>query len=333
MKEPSVRYVKLGHTGLDISPLAIGAMTYGDPARGHPVWSLDEAASRPLIRHALEAGINFFDTANMYSQGSSEEILGRALKDFAQRDEVVIATKVRHPMRAGPNGAGLSRKAIFAEIDNSLRRLGVNHVDLYQIHRLDPSTPLEETLEALHDVVKAGKARYLGASSMRAWEFSKALHLQRAHRWARFVSMQDHYNLLYREEEREMIPLCLDQGVAVLPYSPLACGVLAGNRGRQGGRQTARAGSDPLSQQYYDSPADFDLVDRLAEVAAARRAPPAQVALAWLLSRPGVTAPIIGATRLGHIGDALAAGNLTLTDEEVRRLDEPYRPHSVLGHH
>ncbi len=222
-----MKYIKLGKTGLDVSPIAIGAMTYGEPGRGHPVWSLDEETSRPLIRHALEAGINFFDTANMYPQGTSEEILGRALRDFAKRDDVVIATKVRHPMRPGPNGEGLSRKAILTEIDHSLRRLGTDYVDLYQIHRLDRSTPLEETLEALHDVVKAGKARYLGASSMHTWEFSKALHLQRANGWARFVAMQDHYNLLAREEEREMLPLCADEGVGTIIWSPLARGRLS----------------------------------------------------------------------------------------------------------
>ena len=318
-----MRYVKLGHTGLDISPLAIGAMTYGDPARGHPVWSLDEAASRPLIRHALEAGINFFDTANMYSQGSSEEILGRALKDFAQRDEVVIATKVRHPMRAGPNGAGLSRKAIFAEIDNSLRRLGVNHVDLYQIHRLDPSTPLEETLEALHDVVKAGKARYLGASSMRAWEFSKALHLQRAHHWARFVSMQDHYNLLAREEEREMLPLCADEGVGTIVWSPLARGRLA----RAWKEATQRSQTDPFADMLYVS-ADSDraIVGAVGEVATARGVGRAQIALAWLRRSPVVAAPIIGASQTSHIDEAVASLAIDLADDEIARLEAPYSP-------
>jgi aryl-alcohol dehydrogenase-like predicted oxidoreductase len=327
-----VRYIKLGDTGLDVSPIAIGAMTYGDPRRGHPVWSLDEEQSRPLIKHAVEAGINFFDTANMYSDGSSEEILGRALKDFANRDDLVIATKVRHPMRPGPNGKGLSRKAILTEIDHSLRRLGVDYVDLYQIHRMDKRTPLEETLEALHDVVKAGKARYIGASSMFAWQFAKAQQVAERHGWTRFASMQNHYNLIYREEEREMLPLCADQGVAVLPYSPLARGILAGNRSRQGERRTARAGDDPLSDERYNAGADFDVVDRLVEVAAERDAPPAQVALAWLLSRPGVTAPIVGATRLGHIGDALAAAELTLTAGEAARLEEPYVPHRVLAH-
>ena len=242
-----MRYIKLGSTGLDVSPIAIGAMTYGEPGRGHPVWSLGETEARPLIRHALDAGINFFDTANMYSQGSSEEILGRALRDFADRDEVVIATKIRHPMRPGPNGAGLSRKAILTEIEHSLRRLGTDYVDLYQIHRMDNSTPAEETLEALHDVVKAGKARYLGASSMHAWEFAKALHLQRQHGWARFVSMQDHYNLLAREEEREMLPLCSDQGVGTIVWSPLARGRLT----RGWNETTTRSQSDPFAGMLY----------------------------------------------------------------------------------
>jgi 1-deoxyxylulose-5-phosphate synthase len=242
-----MRYIKLGNTGLDVSPIALGCMTYGEPGRGHPVWSLNEEESRPLVQHAIESGINFFDTANMYSQGSSEEILGRALKDFANRDEIVLATKVRHPMRAGPNGAGLSRKAIFAEIDHSLRRLGTDYVDLYQIHRMDGKTPIEETLEALNDVVKAGKARYIGASSMFAWEFSKVLHLQRQHGWARFVSMQDHYNLLAREEEREMLPLCADEGVGTIVWNPLARGRLA----RAAEAATSRSGSDPFADLLY----------------------------------------------------------------------------------
>ena len=318
-----MRYVKLGHTGLDVSPLAIGAMTYGDPERGHPVWSLDEDASRPLIRHALEAGINFFDTANMYSQGSSEEILGRALKDFARRDEVVIATKVRHPMRAGPNGAGLSRKAIFAEIDHSLARLGVDHVDLYQIHRLDKATPLEETLEALHDVVKAGKARYLGASSMRAWEFAKALHLQQTRGWARFVSMQDHYNLLAREEEREMLPLCADEGVGTIVWSPLARGRLT----RDWKAATARSQADPFADMLYTHEAsDRAIVEALGEVAQARGVGRAQIALAWLRRSPVVVAPIIGASQISHIDDAVASLAIDLTAEEAAHLEAPYAP-------
>ena len=325
-------YVRLGSAGLKVSRICLGMMSYGSQAER--AWHLDEAAAEPIVKAAVDGGVTFFDTADTYSDGLTEQITGRLLgRLFGHREDYVLATKVYFPMGPGPNDGGLARKHVLSAIDASLRRLGTDYVDLYQIHRWDYETPIEETMAALHDVVRAGKARYLGASSMFAWQFAKAQHAAERHGWTTFVSMQDHYNLLYREEEREMIPLCLDQGVAVLPYSPLARGVLAGNRGRQGGRHTARAGSDPLSEQYYDAPADFDLVDRLAEVGAARGAPPAQVALAWLLSRPGVTAPIIGATRLGHIGDALAAGNLTLTDAEVRRLDEPYRPHPVLGHH
>jgi 1-deoxyxylulose-5-phosphate synthase len=316
-------YRKLGTTGLDVSPIAIGAMTYGDPVRGHPVWSLDEDASRPLIRHALEAGINFFDTANIYSQGSSEEILGRALRDFADRDDVVIATKLRHPMRSGPNGKGLSRKAVMTEIDHSLRRLGTDHVDLYQIHRNDPTTPWEETLEALHDVVKAGKVRYLGASSMRAWEFAKALHLQREHGWARFASMQDHYNLLAREEEREMLPLCADEGVGTVVWSPLARGRLA----RAWREETARSGSDPFADMLYPTPdSDRAIVDAVGEVAEGRGVARAQVALAWLRRHPVVTAPLVGASSTAQIDDAVASLSIDLTDEEVERLERPYTP-------
>jgi 1-deoxyxylulose-5-phosphate synthase len=318
-----VRYLKLGKTGLDVSPIAIGAMTYGDPQRGHPVWSLDEQASRPLIKHALEAGINFFDTANMYSQGSSEEILGRAIKDFANRDEVVIATKVRHPMRPGPNGAGLSRKAIFAEIDHSLRRLGTDYVDLYQIHRMDKATPIEETLEALHDVVEAGKARYLGASSMHAWEFSKVLHLQRAHGWAQFVSMQDHYNLLAREEEREMLPLCADEGIGTIVWSPLARGRLT----RAQSEVTNRSQADPFADILYTNEAsDCAIVEAVAEVARVRGVSLAQIALAWLRKNPVVVAPIIGASKASHIDDAIASLEIQLTDEEVGSLERPYTP-------
>ncbi len=325
-------YVRLGSAGLKVSRICLGMMSYGSQAER--AWHLDEAAAEPIVKAAVEGGVTFFDTADTYSDGLTEQITGRLLgRLFAHREDYVLATKVYFPMGPGPNDGGLARKHVLSAIDSSLRRLGTDYVDLYQIHRWDYETPIEETMAALDSVVRAGKARYLGASSMFAWQFAKAQHAAERHGWTSFVSMQDHYNLLYREEEREMIPLCLDQGVAVLPYSPLARGMLAGNRGSQGVRQTARAGSDPLSEQYYDSPADFDMVDRLAEVAAARSAPPAQMALAWLLSRPGVVAPIIGATRLGHIGDALAAGNLTLTAEEVRRLEEPYRPHPVLGHH
>ena len=324
--------VRLGSAGLKVSRICLGMMSYGSQAER--AWHLDEAAAEPIVKAAVDGGVTFFDTADMYSDGLTEQITGRLLgRLFGHREDYVLATKVYFPMGPGPNDRGLARKHVLSAIDASLRRLGTDYVDLYQIHRWDYETPIEETMAALHDVVRAGKARYLGASSMFAWQFAKAQHDAERYGWTSFVSMQDHYNLLYREEEREMIPLCLDQGVAVLPYSPLARGVLAGNRGRLGGRRTTRAGSDPLSDDFYDSPADFDVVDRLAEVAAARGAPPAQVALAWLLSRPGVTAPIVGATRLGHVGDALAAANLTLTDEEVSRLNEPYRPHRVLGHH
>jgi aryl-alcohol dehydrogenase-like predicted oxidoreductase len=318
-----MQYVKLGRTGLDVSPICIGAMTYGDPARGHPVWSLNEETSRPLIRHAIENGINFFDTANMYSQGSSEEILGRALKDFGARDDLVVATKLRNVMRPGPNGAGLSRKAIMTEIDHSLTRLGMDYVDLYQIHRLDPTTPLEETLEALNEVVKSGKVRYLGASSMHAWEFSKALHLQKAHGWTRFVSMQDHYNLLAREEEREMLPLCADEGVGTMVWSPLARGRLA----RPWGEATVRSKSDPFAEMLYQSEAsDRAIVDAVGEIAAQRGVSRAQVALAWLRRNPVVVAPIVGAMKTSHIDDAVAALSITLSDDEAAQLEAPYTP-------
>jgi 1-deoxyxylulose-5-phosphate synthase len=306
-------------------------MSYGSQAER--AWHLDEAAAEPIVKAAIDGGVTFFDTADTYSDGVTEEITGHLLaRLFGSREDYVLATKVYFPMGTGPNDRGLSRKHVLAAIDASLRRLGAEYVDLYQIHRWDYQTPIEETMEALHEVVLAGKARYIGASSMFAWQFAKAQNLAERHGGTRFASMQNHYNLIYREEEREMIPLCADQGVAVLPYSPLARGVLTGNRGRQGERRTARAGDDPLSDERYNSPSDFDVVDRLAEVAAARGAPPAQVALAWLLSRPPVTAPIVGATRLGHISDALAAVQLTLTEEEVHRLEEPYLPHRVLGH-
>ncbi|MFF5403449.1 aldo/keto reductase [Streptomyces misionensis] len=323
-----MRYIKLGRTGLDVSPVAIGAMTYGAPDRGHPVWSLDEEASRPLIRHALEAGINFFDTANMYSYGSSEEILGRALKDFANRDEVVITTKVRHTMRPGrPNGGGLSRKAILCELDASLRRLGTDYVDVYMIHRLDNDTPLEETLEALHDVVKAGKVRYLGASSMHAWEFAKALHLQERNGWARFVTLQDHYNLLAREEEREMLPLCADEGIATTVWSPLARGRLA--RPFDQANAGERAATDgAFADLLYKATADSDraIVDEVGAIAQEHGVPRAQVALAWLRRNPVVAAPIVGARTTGQIDDAVASLHLDLTDEEIRRLEAPYTP-------
>jgi aryl-alcohol dehydrogenase-like predicted oxidoreductase len=320
-------YVKLGTTGLDVSPIAIGAMTYGEPGRGHPAWSLGEEDSRPLIRHAIEQGVNFFDTANVYSQGSSEEILGRALRDFASRDDVVIATKLRNPMRSGPNGKGLSRKAIMTEADHSLRRLGTDYIDLYQVHRNDHSTPLEETLEALHDLVKAGKVRYLGASSMHAWEFAKALHLQREHGWARFASMQDHYNLLAREEEREMIPLCLDEGAGTIVWSPLARGRLA--RPWTDARSTARSSNDAFADMLY-TPAteasDHDIVDAVGRIAGTRGVTRAQVALAWLQSKPVVTAPLVGASTTQQIDDAIASLAIELSDEEIEALERPYTP-------
>ncbi|MEV7045079.1 aldo/keto reductase [Amycolatopsis sp. NPDC051061] len=323
-----MRYVKLGTTGLDVSPIAIGAMTYGEPDRGHPVWSLGEDRSRPLIKHALDAGINFFDTANMYSNGSSEEILGRALKDFADRDDVVIATKLRHPMRPGPNGKGLSRKAIMTEVDHSLRRLGTDYIDLYQVHRNDHATPLEETLEALHDLVKAGKVRYLGASSMFAWEFAKALHLQKQHGWARFVSMQDHYNLLAREEEREMIPLCLDEGVGTIIWSPLARGRLA--RAWDDAKSTARSGTDGAYADALYSPeqeaSNHAIIDAVGKVAAEHGVSRASVALAWLHRQSVVTAPLVGAGSVEQIDDAVASLDVELTDEDVRALTAPYTP-------
>ncbi|MBV2355374.1 aldo/keto reductase [Streptomyces sp. J2-1] len=330
-----MRYIKLGRTGLDISPVAVGAMSYGEPDRGHPVWSLDEESSRPLIRHALEAGVNFFDTANMYSYGSSEEILGRALKDYARRDEVVVTTKVRHTMRPGsPNGGGLSRKAIMTEIDNSLRRLGTDYVDVYMIHRLDNETPLEETLEALHDVVKSGKARYLGASSMHAWQFAKVLHLQERNGWARFVTMQDHYNLLAREEEREMLPLCADEGVATMVWSPLARGRLARPADQSGGTERAATDGVYADMLYTRATADSDraILDEVGAVADAHGVTRAQVALAWLRRNPVVAAPIVGARTVQQIDDAVAALDLDLTDEEARRLEAPYTPrHDLQG--
>jgi aryl-alcohol dehydrogenase-like predicted oxidoreductase len=322
-----MQYIKLGTTGLDVSPIAIGAMTYGEPNRGHPVWSLGEEASRPLIKHALDAGINFFDTANMYSQGSSEEILGRALKDLVDRDDVVIATKLRHPMRPGPNGRGLSRKAIMTEVEHSLTRLGTDYIDLYQVHRNDHMTPLEETLEALSDLVKAGKVRYLGASSMPAWEFAKALHLQRENGWARFVSMQDHYNLLAREEEHEMIPLALDEGVGTIIWSPLARGRLA--RAWDDAKSTARSEIDgSYADMLYSFSAESDraILDAVGRVAQERGVARAQVALAWLRSKPVVTAPLVGAGTISQIDEAVASLDLELTIDEIRSLEAPYTP-------
>jgi aryl-alcohol dehydrogenase (NADP+) len=321
-----MEFVRLGTTGLEVSRICLGCMSYGASDQGNHTWSLDEETSRTHIQAALEAGINFFDTANVYSLGSSEEFVGRALRDFARREEVVIATKVHGRMRPGPNGAGLSRKAILAEIDNSLRRLQTDYVDLYQIHRWDPAVPIEETLEALHDVVRAGKARYLGASSMWAWQFSKALYLADRHGWTRFVTMQNHYNLLYREEEREMLPLCRDQGVGTLPWSPLARGRLT----RPWDAETARGQTDEFgSTLYRDS--DESIVAAVLDVAAQRDLPPAQIALAWLLRQPGVTSPIVGATKLDHLNDAVAALDVELTDDEVARLESPYEPHAVAG--
>jgi aryl-alcohol dehydrogenase-like predicted oxidoreductase len=306
-------------------------MSYGSTTER--AWHLTEADAEPLVKAAADGGVIFFDTADVYSGGVTEEITGRLLaRLFRQREEYVLATKVFYPMGEGPNDGGLSRKHIMAAIDASLRRLGTDYVDLYQIHRWDYETPVEETMAALHDVVRAGKARYIGASAMFAWQFAKAQHTAERNGGTRFVSMQNHYNLMYREEEREMIPQCLDQGVAVIPYSPLARGMLAGNRTRSGELTTTRSESDPLSQSQYNAAADFDVAARAAEVAAGRGVPTAQVALAWLLHKPAVTAPIVGATRLGHVEDALAATRLTLSDEEISRLEEPYVPHRVLGH-
>ncbi|SAK44579.1 aldo/keto reductase [Caballeronia glebae] len=321
-------YVKLGSTGLDVSRLCLGCMTYGVPDRGTHPWTLDEEQSRPLIKEALEAGINFFDTANTYSDGTSEEIVGRALRDFTKRDDIVIATKVFNRMRPGANGAGLSRKAIFNEIDNSLKRLGTDYVDLYQIHRWDYTTPIEETLEALHDVVKAGKARYIGASSMYAWQFSKALYTSRANGWTGFKTMQNHLNLLYREEEREMMPLCKDQGIGMLPWSPLARGRLT----REWDATSARQESDTFgSTLYRTDDADRAVVEAVAALAKARGVPRAQVALAWVAQKAPVTAPIIGASKPGHVADAVAALSLNLTAEEIAQLEAPYVPHAVSG--
>jgi aryl-alcohol dehydrogenase (NADP+) len=324
-----MQYVNLGQTGLKVSRLCLGTMTYGSPQWRD--WVLPEADSRPFIDRALSQGINFFDTADMYSLGVSEEILGRALKDMAQRDRVVIATKVFNPMSDDPNDRGLSRKHIFDSIDASLRRLQTDYVDLYQIHRWDDQTPIAETLEALHDLVKIGKVRYIGASSMYAWQFAKALYLADLRGWTRFVSMQNHYNLVYREEEREMLPLCRTEGVGVIPWSPLARGFLAGNRSRQQA-ETTRAKSDDFAHKLYYSDSDFDVVDRVVAIAQQRSVPPAQVALAWLLHQPGVTAPIIGASKMHHLEDAVAALKIELSDDECAQLEDPYQPHPVLGH-
>jgi aryl-alcohol dehydrogenase (NADP+) len=325
-----MQYVNLGKTGLKVSRLCLGTMTYGDPQWRE--WVLPEEASRPFIKRALELGINFFDTADMYSLGVSEKIVGQALKDFARRDQVIIATKVYNQVGDGPNDKGLSRKHIFDSIDASLRRLQTDYVDLYQIHRWDYETPIEETLEALHDVVKAGKVRYIGASSMYAWQFAKALYLADRHGWTRFVSMQNHYNLVYREEEREMLPLCRAEGIGVIPWSPLARGFLAGNRQRQGFGETSRAKTDDFAHKLYYDDADFQVVDRVVELAKKRSVSPTQIALAWLLHQPGVTAPIIGASKIEHLEEAIASIDLKLDDDELAFLEQPYKPHLILGH-
>ena len=325
-----MEYVNLGNTGLRVSRVCLGMMSFG--AHAERPWALSEADSEPIIKRAVEGGITFFDTADVYNGGESEVVTGRVLPKLLSREELVVATKVCMQTMPGENGAGLSRKHILASIDASLARLDLDYVDLYQIHRWDPLTPIEETMEALHDVVKAGKARYIGASSMFAWQFAKAQATAARRGGTRFVSMQNHYNLVYREEEREMIPQCIDQGVAVLPWSPLARGLLAGNRTREGERLTTRAGSDPFGDTLYVPEVDFDVVDRVGEVAGERGVANAQVALAWLLSRPAVTAPIVGATKVDHVEDALAAEALELTPEEIARLEEPYVPHALSGH-
>ena len=331
-----MQYDRLGRTGLRVSRICLGTMTFGSPA-WRP-WVLEEEESRPFIRRALEAGINFFDTADMYSRGVSEEILGRAVREFAARDQVVIATKAFFPMGDGPNDGGLSRKHLFDAIDASLRRLGTDHVDLYQIHRFDPDTPVEETLEALNDIVRAGKARYIGASSMYAWQFARMLQVSERHGWARFVSMQNHYNLVYREEEREMLPLCREAGIGVIPWSPLARGFLAGNRIRSEAGdtppagETLRARTDRYAHGLYYADSDFEVVERARALAHQRGVTPAQIALAWILRQPGVTAPIMGATKLAHLDAAIAALEVVLDDAECRSLEEPYVPHPVLGH-
>jgi len=325
-----MQYVNLGATGLRVSRICLGMMSFGNDS--DKPWVLDESAAEPIVRAAVEGGITFFDTADTYSAGASELATGRLLGKLLTREELIIATKVFMPMTPGENGGGLSRKHVLSAIDASLKRLDMDYVDLYQIHRWDNRTPIKETMEALHEVVRAGKARYIGASSMFAWQFAKAQHVAERNGWTRFVSMQNHYNLVYREEEREMIPQCIDQGIGVIPWSPLARGVLAGTRTREGARETTRADSDPFTDYLYNQPTDFDVAERAAEVAAERDVPAAQVALAWLLHKRGVTAPIVGATKPAHLHDALAAEQLALSDEEISRLEEPYVPHPVLGH-
>jgi 1-deoxyxylulose-5-phosphate synthase len=323
-----MKYVKLGRSGLDVSVLCLGCMSFGVAESGPHAWTLDEEQSRSIIRQAFEQGINFLDTANAYSAGTSEEIVGRAVSDFGNRDEVVIATKVFAPMRRGRNAAGLSRKAIFTEVEASLRRLGTDYIDLYQIHRFDPKTPIEETVEALHDLVRSGKVRYVGASSMFAWQFSKALYTAELQNWTRFVSMQNHYNLLNREEEREMLPLCVDQGIGVLPWSPLARGRLT----RDWDDVTARSQTDEFGKSLYDTASsDRVIVERVAELAAKRDRPRAQIALAWLLHKPEVTSPIVGVTRPQHLDDAIAAVDVELDEDEIAYLEEPYTPHPIAG--
>ncbi len=321
-----MKYTKLGSTGLDVSPICLGCMSYGVPSRGGHPWSLDAEASRPFIQRALEAGINFFDTANVYSDGTSEEIVGHALAELAPRDEIVLATKLHGVMRRGPNGRGLSRKEIMHELDASLRRLGTDYVDLYQIHRWDSHTPIEETMEALHDVVKAGKVRYIGASSMWAWQFSKAQHVAERNGWTKFVSMQNHYNLVYREEEREMLPLCLDQGVGVIPWSPLARGLLT----RDPGTSTERAETDEFGKTLYRD-ANVGVIEAVAAIAASRGVPRAQIALAWVSKHPAVSAPIVGATKPHHLDDAIASVDIELTSAEIAALESPYTAQPVQG--
>jgi aryl-alcohol dehydrogenase-like predicted oxidoreductase len=325
-----MNYTNLGTSGLRVSRVCLGMMGFGSGS-DRP-WVIDEDAAEPIVKAAVEGGVTFFDTADTYSAGASEVATGKLVPKYLSRDEAVVATKVFMPVTPGENGSGLGRKHVLSGIDASLRRLDMDYVDLYQIHRWDPRTPIEETMEALNDVVRSGKARYIGASSMFAWQFAKAQHTAERNGWARFVSMQNHYNLIYREEEREMIPLCLDQGVGCIPWSPLARGVLAGNRTRDGGRHTTRSSTDAFTDYLYDQPTDFDVVDAVVEVAGARDVPPAQVALAWLLTKPGVSAPIVGATKKKHLKDALAAETLELSEDEIAALEKPYVPHPVLGH-
>jgi aryl-alcohol dehydrogenase-like predicted oxidoreductase len=325
-----MHYTNLGHSGLKVSRICLGMMSFGTSQWRDYI--LDEPESRPIIQRAVELGLNFFDTADMYSFGISEEVTGRALRDFANRQEIVVATKVYFPIGQGPNSGGLSRKHILEGVDNSLRRLGMDYVDLYQIHRWDYTVPIEETMEALHDVVKAGKALYIGASSMFAWQFAKAQHTAEKHGWTKFISMQNHLNAVYREEEREMLPLCLDQGVGLIPWSPLARGFLAGNRTREGWGETTRAKSDGMAQGYYYADSDFEVVDRVKAVAQEHGVKPAQIALAWLLHKPGVTAPIVGCSKMSQLEDAAASVDIKLTPEQIKRIEEPYQPHTILGH-